>query len=459
MSMAHNNSGGGSGCLTGIIVLIMLIGNAALFTGSAEKMPLLTILAVLGDIFVVGIIIKCISDKPSQNSNASSSNASSFQTAQDNQQSDVRSATSNTGTISAAWNYDNSKIGRLKGKYKVPNIPSVPSAADPLQKEMEPYQCLEVLKTANKVVALRRESIKKLTAIKQELEYILSCPGCSTHRERIKYLNNNDELLRQKKDEYMAELNAMENTRVSLLSKHTHPFDQLTEALEEVGKSQKIVSKNGVAFQSFLKIDSAIPGDMFSSVRSPVELNYGAYKFFLLPDAVLAFSKEDVFLTAFEPAALIISFQDQQKSVYVSNRGSNGWTYSDDVVGNDSVLISQGYTRTGWLHEKKNGGPDLRYSYNPMYQSRTDTYGYTGFSIQIGRYKAEYSISKGRMAAKLKPLVREYCSVMHELNTIPSLLRLLESAAKKKDCAKLLSKEYEEICDDIICRIGQEAVL
>ena len=96
----------------------------------------------------------------------------------------------------------------------------------------------------------------------------------------------------------------------------------------------------------------------------------------------------------------------------------------------------------------------MRYSYNPRYESRTDTYAYSDFSIQIGQYKAEYSISKANLSNKLKPMVKDYCSVMHELNAAPSLLRLLESVSKKREAASLLSEKYESISKNIICKVS-----
>ena len=432
-----------------IIWIVLIIGNLALFSGSFEDLPLLSILAIVGDLYFIYAIIKGIADRPAKNtpSQASSSQPTS-------QQVGARIAPPSTQRTTPAVNEDNTQLNQLKSRYCVPNVPSVAAAIDPLQKEMESYQCIEVLQNVNKVISRRRNYAKKLKSIKEEIDGILACPGCSTDRERLKYIKNNEGTLQQKKNEYTVISTDMKNVKVVLLSKEKTSFIKISTALAEISSSEKSTSGSGVALSSFVKLKSNIPGDLFTSEQAPIELDYGAYKFFLLPDVVLAYDKAYTFVTAFEPMALIITVKDRNKSVYMQKNRGSAWSYTDSVIARDSALVSEGYTRTNWLHERKNGGPDLRYSHNPRYESRTDTYAYSDFSIQIGRYKAEYSISKANLSNKLKPMVKDYCSVMHEFNAAPSLLRLLESVSKKREAASLLSEKYESISKNIICKVS-----
>lgn len=452
MSMARNyssNSSGGSGCLLWVAGILLIGGNVALFDGSFDEMPLLCVLAVIADIFIIGSIIKAIADRPSKsNPSQTSSNQST------SQQSSTRSVPPSAPKTTAVVNEDNSKLNQLKPKYRVPNAPSIATAVDPLQKEMESFQCIEVLQNVNKAISRRRAYAKKMNSIKEEIDGILACSGCGTDMERLKFIKNNEDTLQRKKNEYTAISAEMKNVKVVLLSKERMIFNRLSTALIEIASSEKSLSESGVALSSFIKLRSSIPGDLFSSEQSPIELNYGTYKFFLLPDVVLAYDKANTFVTAFEPMALIITVRDQKKSVYMQKNSGSAWSYTDPVIAGDSALVSEGYTRTSWLHERKSGGPDLRYSYNPRYESRTDTYAYSDFSIQIGRYKSEYSISKANLSNKLKPMVKDYCSVMHELNAVPSLLRLLESVSKKREAASLLSEKYESVSKNIICKVS-----
>ena len=431
------------------IVLIMIIGNLALISGSFEDLSLLSILAIIGDLYFIYAIIKGIADSSSKNPPAQVSSSQPT-----SQQVGTRSTPPSTQGTPPVINEDNNKLNQLESQYRVPNVPSVATAVDPLQKEMESYQCIEVLQNVNKALSRRRDCAKKMKSIKEEIDGILACSGCNTDRERLKYIKSNEDILQQKKNEYSAISAEMKKVKVILLSKGKAAFNKFYTALAEITSTEKSASGSGVVLSSFIKLRSNIPGDFFASEQAPMELNYGAYKFFLLPDVVLAYDKENTFVTALEPMALIVTVRDQKKSVYMRKNSGGTWSYTDSVIARDSALVSEGYTRTSWLHERKSGGPDLRYSYNPRYESRTDTYAYSDFSIQIGQYKAEYSISKANLSKKLKPMVKDYSLVMHELNAAPSLLRLLESVSKKREAASLLSEKYESISKNIICKVS-----
>ena len=168
---------------------------------------------------------------------------------------------------------------------------------------------------------------------------------------------------------------------------------------------------------------------------------------------ILVYDKAGVFATALEPMAMVITSKTEQKNVSMSRDGYSGtWRHSDSIIGDDSMLMREGSVTTTWLHTKKDGGPDRRYSHNPMYQYRSNVYQYSVVTIQIGQYKAEYSISAGNISAKIKSMVREYTSIMHELNATPSLLRLLEATSKKKGNAQELYTLYEKSNPNFICK-------
>lgn len=48
-----------------IIWIVLIIGNLALFSGSFEDLPLLSILAIVGDLYFIYAIIKGIADSSS----------------------------------------------------------------------------------------------------------------------------------------------------------------------------------------------------------------------------------------------------------------------------------------------------------------------------------------------------------------------------------------------------------
>ena len=459
MSMEHNyrgNNSEGDGCLICILVMLIgalwIVGNVALFGGFFDGLAILIIFAIMADMFILCSFIEAIFKRPSKNNlTQESSNQPALQ------QPDTESVLSSASRTTHIENGENSRLlSRLKSQYSVPNVFVVAIAVDPLQNEMEAYQCVEVLKDVNRAISRRRDCAKKMKSIKEEIDRILACPGCGTVRERLKYIKSNEDILQQKKDEYFDVDTEMKEAKVVLLSKEKNIFNRLSAAFDEINSSEKSASASGVAFSSFIKLRSSILGDIFVSEQAPIELDYGTYKFFLLPDVVLVYGTANNFVTALEPMTLIITIKEQKKSVYFQRKGEDAWAYTDSIIAGDSVLLEEGSARTSWLHERKNGGPDLRYSYNPRYESRTDICAYSDFSIQIGRYKAEYSISKGNLSSKFKPVMKDYCSIMHGGNVVPSLLRLLESVSKKREAASLLAEKYESVSKNIICKVSWE---
>lgn len=436
----NSNSGGG-----GIIVLALVIGIAA-YAGIA----LLVIAAVGGIIYLIG---KAISSS-SASGNASSGHDAP-QTRSTNETSLPVSANSSAVSTAVRANKTTEEIRTIMRKYQLDACPFPSTQVDPLQKEMSSYQCIEVLQSVNRLLGERTDSIKRLNELKAEIDQILTCPNCDGEKERLKYLRENDSLLQKKLDEHRTIMSGMRSNKVSLLNKHNLAFSNIKSAIQQIISCKKISSRSGVDFGSFITLNSTLPGDMFSTPTSPIEMNFGAYRFFLLPEVILAFDKKGLFVTAFEPIAMIITSRDLQKDVYVSKTGYSGsWSFYDSLISDDSVKVSEGIPRTSWLHEKKNGGPDLRYSNNPMTQRRTDVYRYGEVSFQMGQYKAEYSFSSGSIAAKVKSLVRDYTAIIHTPNAAPSFLRLLERTCKKKELAKELSNNYERMNDNIICKVG-----
>ena len=450
MNMARNHGSNNSGLLW-IIGILFFLGTVALFNGSLDASPLLWICIIIGDVFIAAAIIKAISERPAANT---------LPQVPSSQLPSRQPDTPDTSPVSSAAaqeaSQDRSKLKQLKSKYRVPGIPPVGISIDPLQNEMKSCQCIEVLRSVNRAAGQRKDYAEKLGSIKAEMDGILACPGCSTDKDRISHISGKEEILRQKKAEYTKALKEMKKVRIVLLEKGKAAFNSLYSALAEISSSMKSAGSSGIELSSFIELNSSIPGSLFVSEQAPVKLDYGAYNFFLLPDAILAYDKAGSFVTAFEPMALIITFKPQKKSVYMRRRNGASWSYADPVIAKDSALVSQGASKTSWLHERKSGGPDLRYSDNPSYESRTDTYAYTDVCIQLGRFKAEYLISKAGLSNKLNPMVKDYCSVTHESTSAPSLLRLLESASKKKEAASLLSEKYEDVSKNVICKVSSE---
>ena len=456
MARRRNSSSGGGG----FVVLLIILGLVS-YAGFA----LLIIGAIVGIIYLIGRAISnnSTSSNTSTSSTTRTANNASVRTPVEsrttsgglNKQAPVApiggKTTSNTTTFYT--DKDAEIIRSYKSKYRVETVPFPAAHLDPLQNELGAFQCAEVLQAVNRLFNQRVHAIKQMNKCSEQIDSILACPNCSDNKQRAQYLQESESVLKNKQSEYNLVKNQLKVKKITLLSKHDKAFISLCNAIQLIMDSKKRVSKSGVDFKNFAKLKSTIPGDLFSCEVQPIELNFGAYRFFLLPEVILVYDKSNVFVTALEPMALIFACKENQKNVFMTKEGYSGsWKHSDTLIADDSVMLSTGSVRTSWLHTKKDGGPDRRYSYNPMYQHRTDLYKYSEVTIQIGRYKAEYSLSTGNASAKINSLVREYTSIMHELNATPSLLRLLESASKKKDIAQGLCTQYERSNVNFICK-------
>ena len=353
-------------------------------------------------------------------------------------------------------NGDKLAVQAFLEKYLVDEFAFPDLKADPLHQQMETYRCLEVLQAVNRLQSDRVDTIRQMNICKKDIDEILSCPGSTGEQDQLQYLRDHEESLKCKLAAYNAGQQKLLRQRIHLIAKHGKAFSDLKQAVSLIKNSKKIeCAAADISFDSFAELSAALPGDLFSSDVRPIVLNFGAYRFCILPDVILAYDKADAFVTALEPMAMVITSAEKPKSVTVTKSGYSGsWIHRDPVIAEDSVKISEGTIHTSWRYQKKNGGPDLRYRNNPMLQTRTDEYRYGTVAFRIGPYAAVYSFSACNHVGRVKQLSREYTSIMHEPNGVPALLRLLESSAKKKSIAQGLSATYEQADTESFCKMG-----
>ena len=411
---------------------------------------MLAIIVVGVIVFIILIIVKKKEDSSSNNSLVCSSVS---------QQSTYPTRSGYANPYASTYNKatDSSELYSLKAKYTLNNTASDIFFDDPLQQELKSYTNIAVYICVKKILNQRRDWIKEIKSLKKENDYILDCPGCNSDKDKVAYIKNRIEELEQNKTYYSELSSKIQQNQIALVSGGNEAFNKLRSGFSDICACKKSYSKSKVPLSSVIMIKTIIPGELFSSPCNSIKLNFGAYKFFLLPDVILAFTKENNFAAALEPAALEISFRNQLKQVFLSRRqGTDTWTNTDEIIADDSALVTEGTIRTKWLHQRVNGERDLRYSYNPIIEYRIDTYAFTDFSIRIGKFKADYSLSKSNILNELKPKMQEYCLITHDSSRIPSLLRLLKITAKNGEEAQLLSEKYESVRNDITCRINQE---
>lgn len=342
------------------------------------------------------------------------------------------------------------KVRQLIRQYQIKAVDYPPRINDPLQQELASFQCNEVIQAKNRLLAQREAYVKKMNTIKSEVDNILAYPQRAETEDKLLFLENAKPQLQDKIAEYQKLSQQMQNQKITLMDKHSAAFVNLQDAINKVCQSQKIINLSGLSLNSFIKMNATLPDNTFYSPTKPIKLNFGAYHFYLLPEVILVYNKQNEFVTAYEPMALVIKCKEIERKVSMSKSGyRSDWHFRDTLVAADSFRVSEGKTTTSWQHERKGGGPDMRYSNNPMYQCRTDTFRCGEISFRIGQYKADYAFSAGNISQKVTSLIRDYTSIMHRQNTAHSLLHLLESAARKNDQAHKLCVHYEGTNKDV----------
>lgn len=449
-----------------ILVIIIVLGNLLLFSGAMGgdlKDNSIAWFLVIASIIIEFVgLIAILSDrskkadlKEQQSNNKTESNRKERHDLESKNNTSV-SAKKDTREPDKIHDglskVDRDLLDKIRQRHNVPKVPSLNKIkVDSIVETLKDYQCIEVNVAVNRCFNSKQRTIKELAELKKELDEILNCPNCKSDQERIKYLQCEEQHIREIKSDYTEKYHYLDKQKVILLSKNRDSFLQLKRAFIEILTSQKAISDIGLSLPEFVNIDSPLPDSTFSTDYLSIKLDFTKYQFYLLPDVILVYNKE-AFLTAINPVSLIINIQDKQKNISTRSTNHGAWEYSDKIIASDSKLVSQGDERRTWLHTRVDGWPDLRYSYNPEIKYRTDVYSFSEINIQIGGYKYTYSLSKGNIATLVRKNCRDYCSIAHLPNMVPALLRLLNSSAKKKEKVKELSDLYEEISSDIITK-------
>lgn len=456
------------------ILIFAVIGNLVLLSGGYDDFPTLCILTIIADVVFVGLIILSIINsagkKPDNIAESKKDNDNELKREEGfKKQSSGSSSINDNDTVSrkkakhdkqmssksfssnAIHTIDSNEIiSQIRSKYIVKPVAQAHIVKDPFQKEMESYQCVEIEMLLRRLVNRRRELVDRLSTIKSEMDLILSCHGCSTEQECVHFLRSKEQELEQLINEYQHIYNSINQFGINLLSREMSKFRMMVEAFRMMSKSEKKVCENGLDYSDLIKTYSTLPKGLFQSSALPINLDFEEYHFYILPDVILVYNK-DKYIMALEPNALKVLIVDKQRNVTNYRHNYDEWSFKDDIIGADSKLISEGRVGSYWLHERKNGGPDLRYSYNPRTEYRTDTYSYTEIRIQIGEYKAVCSLSQGDLSSALFEMILPYRNITHKYNYNRSLMRLLENTAKHKDRVLALTNDYEMINDDKIC--------
>lgn len=428
-----NNKSNGSGCLTAILVFSFFAGNIFLFGGDLTSggdlegnsiAIIMVIIAIIVDIVLIGSIIS-----------ACAKNSEKRKEERERQRiSDVTQ-----------------KVNEMITYYS-------PRKSISLQKAQHPNVEValvnkEVVFTVNQYKDNLRSSISKCNEIDQAIKHILSCVDCGNVDEKLNYLSGKTEELQRLKSESDMLHSEIAKQKIKLLNEDGNLLFLVKKSFTTLLSSKKCVIE-GLNLKELICDEKPSDLEFFDYKYAPAILRIGKFFYCLFSNVILVFDENGVFATAIDPTALEIKVERVSVDVWVRNNTLPSHQYLDV----DSKCIVQGTTRRTWAHTCRDGSPDLRYSYNPSIEYRTDKYEYGKIAISILGSTISLSLSSDVATNALERISREYirkCNNRH--NPIPEFLNLLYRVAEdgEQNIAHILdTNKSKPTTSNYFCVIG-----
>lgn len=289
--------------------------------------------------------------------------------------------------------------------------------------------------------------------LQMKVEDILSCPGCSSSEEKLSYLQANLPELNELRDRAQKVHSEGESIKIHITNFDPAPLTQLRNAICALQSSKKCISTFGNSSKEFFTSDKPREYTYFHASTEPVCLNFGNVKAYCYPKIILLF-EGDYFIAAVNPDELkIMVTQEEVRARFDCDR--NEYCY-DNVLDIDSFVVKKGHECTTWLHTRKDGFPDMRYSYNPVMHFRYDVVRYGIVSFALGEYKTEFEFSSNQAYELLTTAQNIYCTNNTiPKNTIPELLNLSDHLECDSDVIQEM-REQQNIHNETelpVCRI------
>ncbi len=396
-----NNKGNGSGCLTAILVFSFLAGNIFLFSGDLTSggdlegnsiAIIMVIIAIIADIALVGYIISaCIKS------------AEKRQEEKENQRiSDVTQ-----------------KVNELIAEYS-------PKKTISLQKSQQlnvdgALINKEVVFTVNQYKKNLEGVVTKCNEVDQTIRRILSCAGCLNVDEKLAYLSDKKEELQCLKNDSDILHNEISKHKIKLLNEDGNLLFLVKKAFTALYSSKKCIVE-GYELKEIICDEKPMDLDYFDYKYAPAILRINKFYYCLFGNIILVFDVNGIFASAIDPTALSITVERISNDVWITNNTFPSHQFLDV----DSKCVSQGTTRRTWTHTCRDGSPDLRYSYNPSIEYRTDKYEYGKVTLSILNSTITICLSSETAINALERISKEYikkCNNRH--NPLPEFLNLL----------------------------------
>lgn len=271
--------------------------------------------------------------------------------------------------------------------------------------------------------------ISKCNEIDKSIKSILSCIGCSNIVEKLNYLTSKTNELQHLKVESDLLHREVENHKIKLINEDVDLLFLVKKSLTTLLLSKKCVI-DGLSIKEIICEEKPADLDLFDYKYPPAILRLGKYYYCLFSNVILVFDTNGIFATAIDPTALTIIIERVQVDIWISNNTLPSHQYIDI----DSKCVEQGQTRRTWMHTCRDGSPDLRYSYNPSIEYRTDKYEYGKIAISVLDSKVQFSLSSDVATNSLERLSNEYIKRHNNRhNPVPEFLNLLCKASDEGD--------------------------
>lgn len=280
----------------------------------------------------------------------------------------------------------------------------------------------EVVFTVNSYKEQMATIYERYSFITNEINKILACVGCKSADEKYSYITANEDKLKQLKEEGESCLSHLSSYKIEMLNNENDRLLEMKHAFRHLKNSKKCQSES-MSIKEFFTSDKPNDLMLFRFENEPVILFFDQFYFCLFSNVILVFDNTGVFSTAIDPSALKVMIQRKTTSVTVNN----GTVASNQYIADDSKCLSRGTTRSTWLHTCRDGSPDLRYSYNPRLEYRTDTYEYAVVEFIIADKKVLFSVSSGAAGAAFEKAAPNYARKYNNRHDpIPEFLMLVK---------------------------------
>ena len=311
------------------------------------------------------------------------------------------------------------KVNEILARYSPSKMFSIQEAKklviDPSLINKEVVFCVKEYK--NSISSLLQQSSK----VNARLMTILSCKGYTTEIEKADYLTSKLPEIENLKNE-SDELNErISKNKIKILNEDGDLLFLVKKSFAALFSSKKCVLE-GYTLKELICEEKPVDLELFDYKYAPAILHIDKYYYCLFSNVILVFDDNGIFSSAIDPSALSIKSERLSADVWINNNTLPAHQYIDV----DSKCIEQGTTRHTWLHTCRDGSPDLRYSYNPRIEYRTDKYEYGKITLSVLDSKIQFALSSDAATKALERVGREYIQKHNNRhNPLPEFFNLL----------------------------------